>query len=72
MVSCHNKLCDAFAESCWRAHLGVQVEMGSNVTSNHNHTHPADLLVSNWVLGKPAAFDLLVTSPLDPMHNSLV
>ena len=40
--------------------------MGSNVTPNHSHTHPADLLVPNWVLGKPAAFNLSVTSPLDP------
>ena len=40
--------------------------MGSNVTSNHSHTHPADLLVPNWVLGKPAAFDLSVISLLNP------
>ena len=47
------------------AHLSVQVEMGNNLT-NHRHTHPADLLVPNWVLGKPAAFDLYVTSTLTP------
>ena len=40
--------------------------MGSNVTSNHSHTHPADLLVPNWVLGKQVAFDLLVTPPHNP------
>ncbi|KAL5500331.1 hypothetical protein EMCRGX_G011876 [Ephydatia muelleri] len=28
-------------------------------------THPADVLVPNWVLGKPAAFDLSVTSMLN-------
>ena len=39
--------------------------MGNNLT-NHSHTRPADLLVPNWVLGKPAAFDLSVTSPLNP------
>ena len=66
MVSRHNKLCDVLAESCRQAHLGVQVEMGSNVTPNHSHTRPADLLVPNWVLGKPAAFDLSVTSPFNP------
>ena len=66
MVSRHNKLRDVLAETCRRAHLGVQVEMGSNVTSNHSHTHPADLLIPNWVLGKPAAFDLSVTSSLNP------
>ena len=66
MVSRHNKLRDVLAESCQRAHLGVQVEMGSHVTPNHSHTCPADLLVPNWVLGKPAAFNLSVTSPLNP------
>ena len=59
------KLRDVLAESCRRAHLGVQVEMGNNLT-NHSHTRPADLLVPNWVLGKPAAFDLSVTSTLNP------
>ena len=63
MVSRHNNLHDILAESCRRAHLGVQVEMGN---SDHSHTRPADLLVPNWVQGKPAAFDLSVTSPLNP------
>ena len=62
VVSHHNKLRDILAESCRRAHLGVQVEMGNNLT-NHSHTRPADLLVPNC---KPAAFDLSVTSPLNP------
>ena len=66
MVSRHIKRRDVLAESCRRAHLGVHVEMGSNVTPNHSHTCPADLLVPNWVLGKPAALDLSVTSPLNP------
>ena len=38
---------------------------GSNVTFNHSHTHPADLLVPNWVLGKPASFDHSVISLLN-------
>ena len=42
----HNKLRDVLAESCRQAHLGVQVEMGSNVTSNHSLTRPADLFGS--------------------------
>ena len=29
------------------------------------HTCPADILASNWLCGKPAAFDLSVTSPLN-------
>eukprot|EP00731_Ephydatia_muelleri_P020871 Em0013g598a len=47
VVSRHNKLRDILAESCRRAHLGIQVEMGNNLTN----TRPADLLVPNWVLG---------------------
>ena len=66
VVSRHSKLRDVLSESCRQAHLGVQVEMGSNVTPNHSHTRPADLLVPNWVLSKPAAFDLSVTSLLKP------
>ena len=54
VVSRHNKLRDDLAESCRLAHLGIQMEMGRNVTSNHNHNCPADCLVPNWVLGKLA------------------
>ena len=32
---------------------------------SREHTHLADVLVPNWVLGKPAAFDLSVTSMLN-------
>ena len=32
---------------------------------SRDRTHPADVFVPNWVLGKPAAFDLSVTSPLN-------
>ena len=31
---------------------------------SREHTRPADVLVPNWVLGKPAVFDLSVTSTL--------
>ena len=67
MVSGHKKLRDVLSESRRRAHLGVQVEMGSNVTSSHSLTRPADRLVgSKLSLGQAAAVDLLVTSPLNP------
>ena len=39
-----------------------QLEMGG---WSKQHTRPADVLVPNWVLGKPAAFDLSVTSTLN-------
>ena len=40
--------------------------MGSNLTSEHDHSRPTDILLPNWALGKPAAFDISVTSPLNP------
>ena len=52
-------------EACRRAHLSVKVEAGSNLTLDHSHSCPADILVPNWSVGKPAAFDLSVTSPLN-------
>eukprot|EP00731_Ephydatia_muelleri_P031396 Em0022g910a len=30
-------------------------------------TRPADILLSNWFLGKPAALDVSITSPLNPL-----
>ena len=61
----HNTLRDVLAETCHRAHLGIQVEAGNDPTANHSHTHPADLLLTNWTTGKTAAFDISVTSPLN-------
>ena len=34
-------------------------------TADHSHTHPADLLLTNWTTGKTAAFDISVTSSLN-------
>eukprot|EP00731_Ephydatia_muelleri_P001670 Em0001g1670a len=65
VVFLHNKLRDILAETCRRAHLSVQVEAGCNPTPDHSHSRPADVLISNWVLGKTAACDLSVTSPLN-------
>ena len=66
VVSRHNKLCDAFVECCRRANVSAQVEVGSGFGHDKCNTRPADVLVPNWSLGKPAAFDLTVTSPLNP------
>ena len=65
VITRHNKLRDTLAETCCRAHLSVKAEAGSDLTKDHSHTHPADILVPNWSLGKPAAFDLSVMSPLN-------
>ena len=49
----HNRLRDVVAESCRLAHLSVKVEAGSNLTPDHSHTRPADVLVQNWSRGRP-------------------
>ena len=68
VVTRHNKLRDTLAETCRRAHLSVKVEAGSNLTKDHSHTCPADILVPNWSMGKLAAFDL--SHCLTPMFYS--
>ncbi|KAL5502338.1 hypothetical protein EMCRGX_G009091 [Ephydatia muelleri] len=69
-----NRLRDVFAESCRRACIGVQVEAGSGLGRDEHHTQPADVLANNWMLGKPAAFDFAVTSPLNSstLHEASV
>ena len=55
-----------FLETCRRACIGARVEAGSGLGHDQRHTRPADVLVPDWMLGKPAAFDITVTSPLNP------
>ena len=62
-----NTFRDVLVETCHRAHLGVLVEAGNALTTDHSHTHPADLLLSNWATGKTAAFDTSVTSLLNAL-----
>ena len=45
-------------ERIWGDSLGLGADK--------RHSRPADILVQNWIIGKPAAFDLTVTSPLNP------
>ena len=61
----HNSLRDAFSQFCHRACLRGQLEVGCGLGADKRHSHPADILVQNWIIGKPAAFDLTVTSPLN-------
>ncbi|KAL5509321.1 hypothetical protein EMCRGX_G004663 [Ephydatia muelleri] len=49
-----------------RANVSAQVEVGSGFGRDKRNTRPADVLVPNWSLGKPAAFDHTITSPLNP------
>ena len=57
---------DTFAEFCHRAHLSVRVEVGYGLSGDHINARPVDVLVQGWDKGKPAAFDITVTSPLTP------
>ena len=65
----HNKLRDIFSDFCQRACLGPCLEMGCGAGFTNTQSRPADVLVPNWDLGKPAAFDLSVTSTL---HSSVL
>ena len=65
VVSCHNRIRDTLFEFYQRACLGAQLEAGSSLRHEARQTRPADVLIPNWELGKPAANDLCVTSPLN-------
>ena len=67
MVSSHNKLHDVFVG----ANVSAQVEVGSGFGHEKHNTRLADVLDPNWSLGKPAAFDLTVISPLNPSILSI-
>ena len=62
MVARHNKLRDVFVKCCRRANVSAQVEVGSGFGHDKRYTRPADVLVLNWSLGMPAAFDLTITA----------
>eukprot|EP00731_Ephydatia_muelleri_P006442 Em0003g690a len=74
VVSRHNRVRDVFFESCRQAGIGGQMEVGSGLGHDGRRTRPADVLVPNWVLGKPAAFDITVTLSLTPitLHEASV
>ena len=60
----HNSLRDAFLQLCHLAHLGGQLEVGCGLGADKSHSRPADILVQNWIIGIPSAFDFTVTSLL--------
>ena len=63
----HNSLRDVIAQFCHRARLGGQLEVGGGTEADGSRSRPADYLVPNWSTGKQAAFDITVTSPLNPI-----
>ena len=68
MVTWHNMTRDILVETCRRAHIGVKVEVGNNLSRDHSKTRPADILLPNWFLGRTAALDVSITSPLNPVN----
>ena len=66
----HNKLRDVVLQTCYRACISAKTEAGSGLGHELRNTRPADILASNWLCGKPAAFDLTVVSPLNPTFIS--
>ena len=67
VVSHHYRIRDILVETCRRAHIGVKVEVGNNLSRDHSKTRPADILLPNWFLGRTAALDVSITSPLNPV-----
>ena len=61
IIARHNKLRDCFANLCSKACLSPQLEKGPGL----DFSSPADVLVPNWSLSNPAAFDLKVIHPLN-------
>jgi len=57
----HNRLRDGLVELCAAAGMNPSKEEGGY---DRDRTRPADVLVPSWKLGKSAAFDLTVVSPL--------
>ena len=56
---------DVFAQFYHRTQLGGQLEAGHGSGGDSTNSWPVDILVPNWMIGKPAAFDLTVVSPLN-------
>ena len=61
IIARHNKLRDCYANLCSKACLSPQLEKGPGL----DFSRPADVLVPNWSLSNPAAFDLKVIHPLN-------
>ena len=61
IIARHNKLRDCFANLCSKACLSPQLEKGPGL----DFSRPADVLVPNWSLSNPAAFDLKAIHPLN-------
>ena len=67
VVTRHNHLRDILFQLFKKALYNPKLEAGSGLGHDQKQSRPADILVNNWCInGKPAAFDLSVSSPLKP------
>ena len=66
MTNRHNLLYNAVYEACHQASLSVRLEAGGGLGKDKALTRPADILVSNPSGSASAAYDITVTSPLNP------
>ena len=64
MITRHNLLRDCITDFCNKACLSPQIEKGSGILPK-DQSRPADILVPNWSLSRPAAFDINVINPLN-------
>ena len=62
----HNALRNVLHTTFHRAGLFAHLEQGSGWSDDKSRSRPADILVANWDRGLSAAFDISVTSPLNP------
>ena len=67
VIARHNNLRDTLYHLFKKALYNPKLEAGSGLGHDQKQSRPADILVNNWGFnGKPAAFDLSVSSPLKP------
>ena len=64
VIARHNQLRDCIADFCHKACLSTQIEKGNGILPK-DQSRPADILVPNWSLSRPAAFDMKVINPLN-------
>ena len=63
-ISRHNQLRDYIADSSCKACLSPLVETGSGILPK-DQSRPADILVPNWSLSRPATFDIKLINLLN-------
>ena len=64
VITRHNQLRDCIADFCHKACLSPQIEKVSGILPK-DQSRPADILVPNRSLSRPAAFDIKVINPLN-------